>query len=138
LLQAGHPHTDALFLTRSGQALSRVALWRIVRKHAQAAGMVGRVSPHTLRHSFATHLLAGGADLRVVQELLGHASIATTQIYTRVEMTRLREVHRKHHPRSRSGSAGSSPRPVSLPNRADDRNGQGLASPAPGGATLIP
>jgi integrase/recombinase XerD len=65
-----------------------------------AAGLKGNVSPHTLRHSFATHLLAGGADLRAVQEMLGHASIATTQIYTRVELSRLREVHGKFHPRS--------------------------------------
>ncbi len=80
--------------------LSRVGLWTIVKTHARAAGLPESVSPHTLRHSFATHLLAGGADLRVVQEMLGHASIATTQIYTRVELSRLREGHARFHPRS--------------------------------------
>ena len=76
------------------------ALWSIVKRHARSIGLSGDVSPHTLRHSFATHLLAGGADLRAVQEMLGHASIATTQIYTRVELSRLREVHARFHPRS--------------------------------------
>ena len=89
-----------MFVSKSGRPLSRIALWRIVKRHAQAAGLHADVSPHTLRHSFATHLLAGGADLRVVQEMLGHASIATTQIYTRVELSRLREVHARFHPRS--------------------------------------
>ena len=90
-----------VFITQRGRPLSRVGLWTIVKKSALAAGLPTSVSPHTLRHSFATHLLAGGADLRVVQELLGHASIATTQIYTRVELSRLREVHSRFHPRSR-------------------------------------
>jgi integrase/recombinase XerD len=93
------PATDAVFLTRRGRPLSRVALWRVVKLAARAAGLPDRVSPHTLRHSFATHMLAGGADLRVVQELLGHASIGTTQIYTRVEVSRLMDVHRRFHPR---------------------------------------
>lgn len=92
---------DAVFLNRRGRPVSRVGLWRVVTTQARRAGLPGKVSPHTLRHSFATHMLAGGADLRVVQELLGHASIATTQIYTRVEMSRLIEVHRRFHPRSR-------------------------------------
>ncbi len=99
-LVAARPGVAALFVSRSGRPLGRVALWRIVRHHARAAGLAGAIGPHTLRHSFATHLLAGGADLRVVQELLGHASIATTQIYTRVEVSRLIEVHRLFHPRS--------------------------------------
>ncbi len=99
-LVARHPETVTLFVARSGRPLSRVGLWRIVKLHARAAGFTQNVSPHTLRHSFATHLLAGGADLRAVQEMLGHASIATTQIYTRVELSRLREVHDKYHPRS--------------------------------------
>ena len=86
-------------MTRNGRPLGRVELWRIVKKHARAAGLPERVSPHTLRHSFATHLLAGGADLRVVQEILGHASIGTTQIYTRVEISHLLDVHRRFHPR---------------------------------------
>ncbi len=94
------PGTETVFVTRRGTPLSRAGLWRIVTGSARAAGLTGKVSPHTLRHSFATHLLAGGADLRVVQELLGHASIATTQIYTRVELSRLVEVHRQFHPRS--------------------------------------
>ncbi len=99
-LVARHPETAVVFVSRSGRPLSRVALWRIVKAHAASAGLRASVSPHTLRHSFATHLLAGGADLRVVQEMLGHASIATTQIYTRVELSRLREVHARCHPRS--------------------------------------
>lgn len=88
-----------LLLSRTGRPLERVAVWQIVRKHANAAGL-RNVHPHVLRHSFATHLLIGGADLRVVQELLGHADIATTQIYTHVDRQRLRSVHQKHHPRA--------------------------------------
>jgi integrase/recombinase XerD len=98
-LIARRPATTALFVTRSGRPLSRVGLWQVVKTHAKGAGITANVSPHTLRHSFATHLLAGGADLRIVQEMLGHASIATTQIYTRVELSRLREVHARFHPR---------------------------------------
>jgi integrase/recombinase XerD len=105
-LIARHPETATLLVSKSGLPLSRIGLWRIVKLHAVAAGLSGNVSPHTLRHSFATHLLAGGADLRVVQEMLGHASIATTQIYTRVELSRLREVHARYHPRS--GLSGAS------------------------------
>lgn len=89
---------DALLLSRTGRPLERVAVWQLVRKCATKAGLTG-VHPHMLRHSFATHLLQGGADLRVVQELLGHADIATTQIYTHVDSTRLRETQRKYHPR---------------------------------------
>ncbi|GIW89230.1 MAG: tyrosine recombinase XerC [Isosphaeraceae bacterium] len=96
---------EAVFLGRRGRPVSRVGLWRAVTRQARRAGLAGKVSPHTLRHSFATHMLAGGADLRVVQELLGHASIATTQIYTRVEVSRLVEVHRRFHPRGRPGAA---------------------------------
>jgi integrase/recombinase XerD len=88
-----------VLLSRSGRPLERVAVWQIVQRHARAAGLRG-VHPHTLRHSFATHLLIGGADLRVVQELLGHADIATTQIYTHVDRSRLKTVHQKHHPRA--------------------------------------
>ena len=90
--------TDRLLLSRTGRPMTRVAVWQIVTRHARAAGLAD-VHPHTLRHSFATHLLAGGADLRVVQELLGHANIRTTQVYTHVDATRLKEVIRKHHPR---------------------------------------
>ena len=100
-LVAPHPAVANVFVTRRGKPLSRVTLWGIVKKYALIAGLPATVSPHTLRHSFATHLLAGGADLRVVQEMLGHASIATTQIYTRVELSRLKEVHVRFHPRSR-------------------------------------
>jgi integrase/recombinase XerD len=99
-LVAGLVGVPNVFVTRRGRPLTRVGLWAIVKKHALAAGLPAKVSPHTLRHSFATHLLAGGADLRVVQEMLGHASIATTQIYTRVELSRLRQVHAQFHPRS--------------------------------------
>jgi integrase/recombinase XerD len=89
---------DRLLLSATGRPLERVAVWQIVRRNALRAG-IDDVHPHKLRHSFATHLLAGGADLRVVQELLGHATITTTQIYTHVDRTRLREVVQKHHPR---------------------------------------
>ncbi len=99
VLASRFPGVAQLFLTRRGRPLSRVGVWRVVKKAALECGLTGRVSPHTLRHSVATHLLAGGADLRVVQEILGHASIATTQIYTRVEVSRLIEIHRQCHPR---------------------------------------
>jgi len=99
-LVARRPETAEIFASKSGRPLSRIGLWQIVKRYAKIAGLHGDVSPHTLRHSFATHLLAGGADLRVVQEMLGHSSIGTTQIYTRVELTRLRDVHSRYHPRS--------------------------------------
>jgi integrase/recombinase XerD len=86
-----------VFLSRSGRPLERVALWSIVRKRAREAGVDAH--PHVLRHSFATHLLQGGADLRVVQDLLGHADISTTEIYTHVDRSRLKSLHRKYHPR---------------------------------------
>jgi integrase/recombinase XerD len=89
-----------LFLGNKGQRLSRVSFWRITCRYARRAGIRSTVSPHTLRHSFATHLLDGGADLRTIQELLGHDSIATTQIYTHVSVDRLREVYRAYHPRA--------------------------------------
>jgi integrase/recombinase XerD len=89
-----------LLLSRGGRRLRREAIWELVKKYALRSGMPASISPHTLRHSFATHLLAGGADLRQVQELLGHANIATTQIYTHVDVSRLQKVHRQHHPRA--------------------------------------
>jgi integrase/recombinase XerD len=88
-----------VFLNFAGGPLSRVSFWKLLKRHAALAGLGGDISPHTLRHSFATHLLEGGADLRVVQELLGHSSIATTQIYTKLDMDYLLEVHRTFHPR---------------------------------------
>jgi integrase/recombinase XerD len=88
-----------VFLNHRGRPLSRMAVWNLVKANAERAGIRGRVSPHTLRHSFATHLLEGGADLAAVQELLGHADISTTQVYTHVDREYLREVHRTFHPR---------------------------------------
>ena len=90
-----------LFLSHRGGPLSRMTVWTVVRKHRERAGIPMKVSPHTLRHSFATHLLEGGADLAAVQELLGHADISTTQIYTHVDRTYLRDMHRQFHPRNR-------------------------------------
>ena len=89
-----------VFLNRNGRRLSRTAIWNIVRQASQAAGINKNVSPHTLRHTFATHLLEGGADLVAVQELLGHSDISTTQIYTHLDREYLRDVHKKYHPRS--------------------------------------
>ena len=89
-----------LFLNARGAPLSRVGAWTIIRRAAKQAGLTKRVTPHTLRHSFATHLLEGGADLRAVQEMLGHADLATTQLYTHVDREYLRTVHRQFHPRA--------------------------------------
>lgn len=94
------PRARQLVLNARGGALSRMGVWKIIRRHAQPLGLSERVSPHILRHCYATHLLEGGADLRVVQELLGHADIATTQIYTHLDQSYLREVHRSFHPRA--------------------------------------
>jgi integrase/recombinase XerD len=110
-LEGGRPglmalhHVDPVrggpvFLGDRGRRLARQQAWAAVTASAERAGLVGRVSPHTLRHSFATHLLEGGADLRVVQELLGHASISTTQLYTHVTGERIRDVYRRAHPRA--------------------------------------
>lgn len=90
----------AVFVNHRGRPLSRMGVWKILQKHVRRAGLTKRVTPHTLRHSFATHLLEGGADLAAVQEMLGHADIATTQIYTHVEREFLRDVHRRFHPRA--------------------------------------
>ena len=100
-LEAARPNEpDWLFLSRSGRRMRREAIWELVKKYALIADVSVSISPHTLRHSFATHLLAGGADLRQVQEMLGHSSIATTQIYTHVDQSRLKKVHNQFHPRA--------------------------------------
>jgi len=90
---------DFLLLSRTGRPLSRIEIWRLVKKYAARAGMPRNLTVHTLRHCFATHLLAGGADLRSVQEMLGHVDIASTQIYTHVDQERLRSIHKRFHPR---------------------------------------
>ncbi len=100
-LTANAPEAPWVFVSRGGRALTREMLWILVKKYVRRAGLNPKVSPHTLRHSFATHLLAGGADLRTVQELLGHASIHTTQQYTHVDRDRLRAIHQQFHPRGK-------------------------------------
>jgi len=88
-----------VFLSRTGRPMERIGLWMLVEKYGRASGLLKHISPHTLRHCFATHLIGGGADLRTVQELLGHSDISTTQIYTHVDQDRLIAIHRKYHPR---------------------------------------
>ena len=98
-LVRAHPETPYVFVSRGGKALTREMLWILVKKYVRRTGLNAKVSPHTLRHSFATHLLSGGADLRTVQELLGHANIRTTQHYTHVDRNRLKAIHRQFHPK---------------------------------------
>ena len=96
----GEAHEAKLFVNFRGGPLSRQGLYKIVQRHARAAGLEGKLSPHTLRHSFATHLLAGGCDLRAVQEMLGHADISTTQMYTHLSGEQLKQVYFRAHPRA--------------------------------------
>ncbi len=104
------PRTGSeLFLSQQGRAISRKMVWVLIKAHAQAAGIEKPIKPHLLRHSFATHLLEGGADLRVIQEMLGHADISTTQIYTSVQAARLADEHARFHPRSQNPTGGSGP-----------------------------
>ena len=96
----GERRVIRVFVSRTGRPLSRIEVWRIVRRAALRAGLTGKITPHTLRHCFGSHLLQSGADLRSVQEMLGHASVATTQIYTHVDHEHLRAMHRRYHPRA--------------------------------------
>jgi integrase/recombinase XerD len=96
------PRQDAIFLNRSGNQLTRQGVWKMIKRYGLKARISKTISPHTLRHCFATHLLEGGADLRTVQVLLGHADISATEIYTHVQTRRLLDIHHKHHPRSSS------------------------------------
>ncbi len=106
---ATHTAADWVLLSYRGRRLRRERIWELLKRYARRVGAPPEVSPHTLRHSFATHLLAGGADLRQVQEMLGHASIATTQIYTHVDPTRLKAVHKKFHPAGVTSGEGTVP-----------------------------
>jgi len=98
-LMSGKGVCDQLFVTRRGAGMTRQAFWYLIKRYAQQSGIKQKLSPHTLRHAFATHLLNHGADLRVVQLLLGHSDLSTTQIYTHVAKARLQSIHQKHHPR---------------------------------------
>jgi len=96
----GDSPKDVLFLNARGSPMTRMGFWKILRKYVIQAGITKHTSPHTLRHSFATHLLEGGADIRVIQELLGHSNISTTEIYTHIDREYIKEVHRTFHPRA--------------------------------------
>ena len=96
---AAHGDDGSVFLSARGRGLTRETLWRVVAEAARRSGLAGRVHPHTLRHCFATHLLSHGANIRAIQEMLGHADVSTTQIYTHVDAERLLATHRRFHPR---------------------------------------
>jgi site-specific recombinase XerD len=119
LAAAGDGHDDTLFLSTKGAALSDRGIRARIDHLVKRAGLPERTTPHTLRHSFASHLLEGGADLRVVQELLGHASLSTTQVYTHVSPGRLRSSYRLAHPRARRDTAGTE-----APNTEPDEDGK--------------
>lgn len=108
-LARGAGKTDAVFLSNRGEAMTRQNFWHRIKLHAQAAGIGAALSPHTLRHAFATHLLENGADLRAVQSLLGHADLSTTQIYTHVAKARLKALHAEHHPREKYRAKKATP-----------------------------
>ena len=95
------PRTRGIFLSRRGRQISRKTVWKLIKQYARKSGIQKKISPHTLRHSFASHLLANNAPLRVIQEMLGHADIATTQIYTHVDQSRLKSIHEQFHPRAK-------------------------------------
>ena len=95
-----HRSSSEIFLSQRGTKLTTARIWQIVKEHARRAGLEQNIYPHLLRHSFATHLLGNGADLRIIQEMLGHADISTTQVYTHVDQQRLKAVHRQFHPRA--------------------------------------
>ncbi|MGH8900012.1 MAG: site-specific tyrosine recombinase XerD [Egibacteraceae bacterium] len=118
------PGSSTLFCNRRGGRLTRQGGWKIIKRHAARAGFADRVSPHTLRHSFATHLVDNGADVRVVQELLGHASVNTTQVYTRVSRARLRAVYDRAHPRAKAAPPESELVAV-VPLTVEARNARG-------------